>query len=46
MTLTPTSTGYHFLEVSSGGVAPGATAWTIPEFRYTLTISRGTPVTP
>jgi hypothetical protein len=46
MILTPTSTGYHFLEVSSGGVAPGATAWTIPEFRYTLTISRGTPVTP
>ena len=46
MTLTPTSTGYHFLEVSSGGQVPGGTAWTIPEFRYTLTVSRGEVVTP
>jgi hypothetical protein len=46
MTVTPATTAYHFLEVSSGGVTPGGTAWTIPEFRYTLTVSRGEVVTP
>lgn len=48
MTITPPSTAYYFLEVGSGGFqnANYTGAWLQPVFTYTLTVSRGTPVTP
>jgi hypothetical protein len=48
MTITPPSTAYYFLEVGSGGFqnANYTGAWLQPVFTYTLTVSRGTAVTP
>jgi len=48
LTITPPSTAYYFLEVGSGGFQnPNFTgAWIQPTFTYTLTVPRGTAVTP
>ena len=47
-TITPPSTAYYFLEVGSGGFqnANFTGAWIQPVFTYTLSVSRGTAVTP